>query len=148
MKMPSLLRMTYKWMSYWITRDRWGFEGKAMFCDQSTVFYLWWGQPRAVGPSSKGPFTETQTRASEGIMCSVDAQTVDTHRISPLWCRTVKLCDSWPVVNFHHYVLQCKSKQQSFPQTFLSVRGWKNLTVFRLMIPMLCDASMNSCKFI
>ena len=58
-------------------------------------------------------------------MCSVDAHAADTHRISPLGCRAVKFCDSWPVVNFHHYVLQCKSKQQCILQTFLSDREKK-----------------------
>lgn len=60
-----------------------------MFGDQSTVFYprLHRGGGAAQGDRPrlvKDPLTETQSVASEGTMCSVDAHTADTHRISPL----------------------------------------------------------------
>lgn len=129
MNMLSLLMMTFKWMSYWITRDQWGLLEKAVFCDQSTVLHLrlshGGGDLGAMGSAFKIPITET--RASEGIMCTMDAYSADAHRICSHWCHAVEFCDSWPEVNFHHFVVQCKLKQQCFPQTFPSV-SVKNLT--------------------
>lgn len=130
-------------MSYSIPRDQWGLLEKAVFCDQPTVFYLWlWCGKEAQGAAFEIPFTETETQASEGIMCSMDAHAADTHRMSPLWCLAVKFCDSWPVVTFPHYVLHCKLKQHRFPRHLSQSGGRKNLQpVFRLMVLTLCDAS-------
>lgn len=80
-----------------------------MFCDQSGAFYLGLGlcqgQPRARGPQPP------QSGASQGMMCRVDAHIADTHRISPLRRCSVEFHDSWPVINPHCYVLQCKIRQ-------------------------------------
>lgn len=77
-------------------------------------------------------------------MCSAAAHTADTHRVSSLWWRTLKFCDSWPVINFHHYVLQCKLKQQCILQTLLSVVEKKKKITTSIQIN---DTSILWCKY-
>ena len=68
-------------------------KGPVGFIRKSSVLWSvhrvlsWRGGGAAQGDRprlAKGPITETQSVASEGTMCSVDAPTADTHRISPL----------------------------------------------------------------